>query len=161
MAAVILSGGCERTSPADHPIPSPSEVAGYYEYDGDLSVEISGNVAQVTVAIDLARYRAGGTTWLRASPFIFLFSPATRDAMDAHPGLGGVRVIVRTPTGDLVGQALLERGTLNTASWRRALSVAGLARRDGTETPGRMRDLIRWGEDHTEFEYNPRYVPLP
>jgi hypothetical protein len=31
----------------------------------------------------------------------------------------------------------------------------------GTESPGFMRDLVRYGEEHTEFEYNPQYIQLP
>jgi hypothetical protein len=57
-----------------------------------------------------------------------------------------------------MAEALLSRGTLNDYSWRQALNVAGQARRDATTSPGRMRDLVEWGEDHTDFEYNPRYI---
>jgi hypothetical protein len=42
--------------------------------------------------------------------------------------------------------------------WRRALNIAGQARRDGTDCLTLLESLIRWGEDHTEFEYNARYT---
>jgi hypothetical protein len=69
-----------------------------------------------------------------------------------------VRVIVRYPDGGMLAQALLEAGTLNSIGWERALSIAGWARSEGTERPGYMRDLIRWGEENTDFEYNPEYI---
>ena len=53
---------------------------------------------------------------------------------------------------------MLLRDELNDLTWRRALNIAGVARRDGTEQPSKLEDLARWGEDHTEYEYNPRYV---
>jgi hypothetical protein len=58
-----------------------------------------------------------------------------------------------------MAQALLSGAAMGDRDWRRALAIAQSARREGTERPGRMRDLVDWGEDHTEFEYNPRYVP--
>ena len=81
--------------------------------------------------------------------------------LDAWPGVSGVRVTTRPPSGEgMVATAFLRRDELNHLTWPRALSMAGLARRDATESPGRMTDLIRYGEETvTEFEYNPRYVP--
>jgi hypothetical protein len=155
---LIVSLGCRPSNaPADPP--SADEVAAHYTYEGDLEVAMSGNVAQVTVSIDRDQYRMGGELWARASPYIFLFSPATREALETHPGLGGVRVIVNYQNGSMVAEALLERGTLNTVGWDRALHVAGLARTEGSQSPGYMRDLVAWGEDHTEFQYNREYVP--
>jgi hypothetical protein len=155
--ALIPLVGCESPE-GSFPAPTADEVAAYYDYAGDLSVEMSGNVAQVTAVIDRDEYRMGGDVWAKASPYIFLFSPATRDAFAGLPGLGGVRVIVRYPDGGMLAQALLEAGTLNSIGWERALSIAGWARSEGTERPGYMRDLIRWGEENTDFEYNPEYI---
>lgn len=157
---LLVPSGCDTSEP-DLPIPSAEEIRGHYEYAGDLSVEISGNVAQVTVGYDPEDFQRGGDLWAKAFPYIFLFSPATRDAFEAHDGLGGVRVITEHPNGDIVAQALLERGTLTEVTWRRAVSISGQARRDGTERPARMQDLVRWGEDHTDFEYNPDYITRP
>jgi hypothetical protein len=69
-----------------------------------------------------------------------------------------VRVITTAPGGTEVARSLLLRDELNDLTWRRALNIAGVARRDGTEQPSKLEDLARWGEDHTEYEYNPRYV---
>ena len=151
--------GCDVDDEPSFPPPTAADVAAHYEYAGDLSVEISGNVAQITVRIDREAYRMGGEVWARGSPFIFLFSPATAAAFEEHPGLGGVRVIVRYEDDDtMLAQALLERGALTPGRWREALQVAAQARSEGTERPGYMRDLVRWGEDYTDFEYNPEYI---
>lgn len=153
-------GACERLGLDDEPppVPSAAEVERHYDYAGELSVEISGNVAQVSVVVDPEEYARGGDLWAKAFPYIFLFSPATRDAFREHPGLAGIRVMVLHPNGDLMSQALLERGTLTGRGWQMAFQVAGDARREGTERPGLMHDLVRWGEDRTEFQYNPDYI---
>lgn len=139
--------------------PDAADVARYYEYAGNLGVEMSGNVAHVTVEIDREEYRMGGRVWAMASPYIFLFSPATKRAFEDYTGLGGVRVIVEYEDGGILAQALLERAEFNEVTWTRALNVAGYARRQGTESPGYMRDLIRFGEEHTDFRYNREYIP--
>jgi hypothetical protein len=139
--------------------PAARDVASLYAYEGGLDVEMSGNVARISVGIDREQYLRGGGLWAKASPYIFLFSSSTREAFQTHEGLGGVRVIVRYEDGTLVAQALLERATLNSVGWDRALNIAGLARTEGTESPGYMRDLVNWGEDHTDFQYNPENVP--
>lgn len=141
--------------------PTADQVARYYEYAGDLSVEMSGNVAQVSVQIDQEEYRMGGRVWAMASPYIFLISPATRDAFNDYSGLGGVRVIVEYGDGSTVAQALLRRTELNEVTWQQALNVAARARSEGTESPGFMRDLVQWGEEHTDFQYNPEHIQLP
>lgn len=151
---------CDTQEPLPPP-PAAEEVRGYYEYAGELSVGMSGNVAQVSVVFDPDEYVRGGDLWAKAFPYIFLFSPATRDALSDHRGLGGVRVISLHPNGDTIAQALLERGTLTELTWRRAINVAGQARRMGTERPARMQDLVEWGEDHTTFEYNPDHISRP
>ena len=62
--------------------PSASDVETYFEYEGSLAVSMSGNVAQVTVVIDQEEYRMGGRVWAMASPYIFLFSQATKEAFE-------------------------------------------------------------------------------
>jgi len=156
VGVLVLTAACERPPPPG--APSASQVEALYEYGGPLAVEMSGNVAQITVEIDQDEYRMGGRVWAMASPYIFLFSPATERAFIDYPGLGGARVIVRYPDGSLLAQALLEPGELSYITWPQALNVAARARTEGTESPGFMRDLVRYGEEHTEFEYNERYT---
>ena len=155
---VGLVGGCQAEAP---PLvrPDASDVRAYYEYGGSLEVEMSGNVAHVTVEIDREEYRMGGRVWAMASPYIFLFSPATRQAFRDFSGLGGVRVIVVYADGGVLAQALLERAEFNEITWPRALNVAAFARTEGTQSPGYMRDLVRFGEEHTDFQYNREFIP--
>ena len=153
--ALAAVAGC-RTE--ELPVPGSEEAAEYYAAVADLTVEMSGNVAEVTVVQSAAQLRRGGSLWARVGPYIYLFSDATRSLFTDYPGLAAVRVITRTPGGTEVARATLARGTLNELTWRRALNVAGLARRDGTERVTLLEDLVEWGEDRTEFEYNPRYV---
>ena len=117
-----------------------------------------GIVAEVTVIQSAAQLRRGGSLWARVGPYIYLFSDATRALMTDYPGLAAVRVITTTGGGTEVARATLLAGRLNALTWRRALNVAGLARRDGTERLTLLEDLVQWGEDHTEFEYNERYT---
>jgi len=160
LLAILAAAGtaaCEREGPG-HPVPSAAQIAPYYDYAGLLDVEISGNVAHVSVTIDPADYARGGDLWAKSFPYIFLFSPGTREAFREHPGLGGVRVMIRHPGSDIMAQAMLERGTLTEGTWRRALNIAGRARQEGTERPGLMTDLVHFGEDHTDYQYNPDYI---
>ncbi len=159
-ASALLLLGCERED-VEHPVPAASTIAEYYVWEGGVSAQISGNVAQVSVTVEPDQYRRGGDLWAKAFPYLFLFSPGTRDALSDHPGLGGVRIVARHPNGDAISQALLSRGTLTPVTWNRALRIARDARQEGTERPGRVQDLVRWGEDHTDFEYNPSYIRNP
>jgi stage III sporulation protein SpoIIIAA len=88
---------------------------------------------------------------------VFVFSEETHQLFLDYPGLAGVRVVTSVG-GAQVASALLERETLSDVLWRRSLNIAGKARRDGTERVTLLQDLVRWGEDRTEYEYNPRYT---
>jgi hypothetical protein len=91
-------------------------------------------------------------------PQIFLFSEETQSLFIRYDGLAGVRVI-STTGGVEVARALLLRDTLNDLTWRRALNISGIARRDGSEHPSRIEALVHWGEDHTEYQYNESFIP--
>ena len=116
-----------------------------------------GNVAVVTVGQDAQQLRRGGSLWAKVGPYVFLFSRETEELFDAFPGLAAVRVT--TEVGEVqVASALLTRDELSDVLWRRAQNISGRARRDGSRQVSLLEDLIAWGEDHTEFEYNPRYT---
>lgn len=148
--------GCEP--PRDLSLPSDDQIASRYTVENTLEAELNGNVAEVTVYQSSAQLQRGGSLWARVGPYIFLFSEPTRDLLTDFPGLAAVRVITRDPSGNEVARATLERGTLNEVTWRRALNVAGRARRDGTQRVALLEDLIRWGEDRTDYAYSDRYV---
>ena len=138
-------------------LPTAEEVRSWYEYSGGLEAEVSGNVAVLTVDQSSRDLRRGGTVWAKVGPYIFLFSEETRTLFEAYPGLAGVRVVTRVAGGSEVASAALARDAMSDVQWRRALNIAGQARRDGTNSLTLLESLIRWGEDHTDFEYNARF----
>jgi hypothetical protein len=147
--------GCESR---DLTVPTAGEVEEAFTYEGALSVSMSGNVAEVKVSQPEQHLRRGGSLWAKVGPYVILFSEESENLFRSYPGLAGIRVVTTTPGGLEVARALLPRDTLNDLTWRRALNIAGQARRDGTRHPTLLENLVRWGEDHTEYDYNPRYT---
>lgn len=157
ITGLLLAGACE--GPPDRTLPTVEQAESYFASVADLQeVEINGNVAVIVVRQSAEQLRRGGTLWAKVGPYIYLFSDETKHLFDDYGGLAGVRVITQTSNGTTVASALLARDTLTDLLWRRSLNIAGQARRDGTERITLIEDLVRWGEDHTEFEYNQRYV---
>lgn len=158
-AAIILllslPTGCHK---GDFALPSPSAVEEAFSYEGSLSASVLGNVAEVTIVQPERQIRRGGSLWAKVGPYVLLFSQESETLFREYPGLAGIRVVTTVPGGAEVARALLPRDTLNDLTWRRALNISGLARRDGTRRPTLLEDLVRWGEDHTEYTYNPRFV---
>lgn len=148
--------GCREP---DLVVPEASQVESFYTYEGDLSVEMSGNVAEITVSQDPDELRRGGALWAKVGPYVVLFSEETRDLFREFSGLAAVRVITKNPWNEEVARALMTRDALNELTWRRALNIAGHARQEGTRRPRRLEELVEWGEEHTEYRYNPDYVP--
>jgi hypothetical protein len=157
-SALLLSGLASACDDADLPVPNAAQVEDAYLYSGQLSAEMSGNVAEVTIVQPDRHLQRGGTLWAKVGPYILLFSKETEGLFLDYPGLAGVRVVTRTQSGREVARALLPRDALNGITWRRALNIAGLARRDGTRRPSLLEDLVEWGEEHTEFSYDPRFT---
>jgi hypothetical protein len=140
-------------------VPSAEEAAAYYTSENALEVHINGNVVVLTVRQSAAELRRGGSLWAKVGPYIYLFSDETRRLFEDFSGLAAVRVITRTVGGEEIANAILARDELTGVLWRRALNIAGQARLEGTERPGLLDVLVRWGEDHTTYTYNPRFVP--
>lgn len=155
LIAALAVGGCQD---AELVVPTASEVDSYYDISFPNTVEMSGNVAVVTVTQPADQLRRGGPIWAKVGPYIYLFSEATRDLFFDYDGLAAVRVLTRSPSGVTVARATLPRDALNAITWKRALNISGHARRSGTERLTLLEDLIDWGEDHTDFEYNPDYA---
>lgn len=153
--AVLASGACDEP---DLTVPTAPEVEAYYVIPAESSVEMNGNVAELVVYQPSDQLHRGGPLWAKVGPYIYLFSDATRQLFQDYPGLAGVRVVTRAPGGTEVARALLAHDALNGVTWPRALNVAGLARRDGTTHVSRLEDLVHWGEEHTDHEYNPGYT---
>lgn len=139
-------------------LPTEAEVAAYYSYEGGVKAALNGNVAEITVPQPANQLRRGGSLWAKVGPYILLFSDETRRLLAEHPALAGVRVITTVAGGPEVARARLVRTELTDLQWRRALNIAGRARKDGTERPTLLDDLVRWGEEHTDYSYNKRYT---
>ena len=152
--ALMAASGCQER---DLTLPADADVSRYFEASRIASARMNGNVAEITIAQSSDQLRRGGSIWARVGPYIYLFSEPTRDLFVDFDGLAGVRVI--TTVGSVeVARALLPRTALNDLTWRRALNVAGRARLEGTERVTLLEDLIVFGEDHTEHDYNERYI---
>lgn len=159
IAAVSLClgslAGCG--GPAELALPEAEDVASYYESQTGLEAELVGNVAVITVAQSPQQLRRGGSLWAKVGPYVYLFTEETYQLLEDYPGLAAVRVVTRVG-GAEVANALLARDELSGVLWRRSLNIAGQARRDGTGRVTLLEDLVEWGEEHTEFTYNPRYT---
>lgn len=150
-------GACEEP---DLTVPTDSEAQAYFAETSSVTVEMGGNVLVVNVNQPYQQLRRGGALWARVGPYVYLFSTTTEQLFSDFGGLAGVRVTTRTGSRqERVATALLARNGLNDLTWRRARNIAGRARLEGTKRPSLLEDLVMWGEDHTEFEYSPRWVP--
>lgn len=157
-AALALGGvlmGCYQVS--DLTLPEADEVEAYYEYRAGLEAELTGNVAVITVTQPAQQLRRGGALWAKVGPYVFLFTKETHQLFEDFPGLAAVRVVTKVGNVE-VSSALLARDELSGVLWRRALNIAGHARRDGTRRVTLLEDLVTWGEEHTDFTYNNRYT---
>lgn len=140
-------------------LPSAAELEDLYGPRAE--VRLNGNVVDVRVVqegTDLAR---GGELWARVGPYIFLLSPQTREIFERHADVAAVRVRTETRGGTRIAEAMLARDTLTSVTWREAIRRVARARREGTENPGHLERLVRFGEDYARYEYNPRFVSRP
>lgn len=152
-AALACGGGTELR------LPTAAELEGLYGPRAEVT--LNGNVVDVRVAQDAADLRRGGDLWARVGPYIYLFSPQTRDIFRTYGGVGGVRVVTITQGSRRVAEAMLVRDTLTSVTWQEAIRHVARARREGTDNPGHLEDLVRFGEDWARYEYEPRYAPTP
>jgi len=157
VAALGGIGACE-SEPARE---LPSEAVLDSVYGERVDISLNGNVVELAVTQGGEQLRRGGSVWAKAGPYIYLFTPQTQELLGAYGGVGGVRVTTLDENGQLVARALLERGTLNSVTWPRAINVAGRARVEGTRRPQTMVSLAEFGEEHTSYEYSQRYVRSP
>jgi hypothetical protein len=161
MPVLLALTACDRILPqrADMELPDVAAVETFYDrHDFEADFRFSGNVLEIVVQQSPDHLRRGGALWARTGPYIYLFSPGTRDVLERYHGIAGVRAI--TMVGDVeVARALLVRDALNELTWGRAINVLGTALEHGTQRPVTMDALARLGEEITTYEYNPDYVP--
>ncbi|MDT8435813.1 MAG: hypothetical protein RRA92_03565 [Gemmatimonadota bacterium] len=155
VAAAAATAACGGGEPGPA-LPSPDDLRGVY--GEDVRAELTGNVIDVTAVQEADQLRRGGQVWAKFGPYVYLFSPQTRDLLETFEGVGGVRVTTLDEQGHRVARVLLERGGLNSVTWRRAIALAGRARLEGTNRPSYVLELIEYGEETVDYEYSPRYV---
>lgn len=161
LALVFTTSACERIFPKrpDITLPPVDSVEALYARNGiNADVRFSGNVVELVVQQPADQLARGGQLWARVGPYIYLFTPGTRELMNRYQGVAGVRAITRVG-GDEVARAMLVRDTLNEYSWPRAINTLGNALEAGTERPSTIDRLVQLGEQYTMFRYNPAYVP--
>lgn len=154
--AVLALAGCDEGQEAPR-LPSESALEDLYG-TSRATADVKGNVVDVRVRQDARQIERGGRLWARVGPYIYLFSPQTQELFSRWPGVAAVRV--RTVLGEdrWVAEATLRRDALNALTWRDARRVVARARTEGTDKPGYLEDLIDYGEDRTDYRYNPEYA---
>ena len=142
----------------DGALPSRTEVRSHYRSSVEMSFRVRGNIVEITVNQPLHQVSRGGRLWAKVGPYIYLFTEETESLLKSYPGVSGVRVITQTSRRkNEVARAFLRRNALNALTWKRAKNISGKARRDGTQRPASLEDLVKWGEDHTEFQYRSEF----
>jgi hypothetical protein len=156
MALGFYALGCAQ---ADLTLPNNNEVSGIFAASPSVTASVNGNVVEVVVDQPLYQIRRGGTLWAKVGPYVYLFTTETESIFQQFPGVAGVRVITRTSRSNSeVARAFLHRDKLNTITWQRALNIAGKARRDGSNRPVFLEDLVTWGESHTDYGYSDEFA---
>lgn len=154
LASVAAVASCRGD--AQLTLPLASDLEGLYGDGPDVG--LNGNVVDVRVSQPSDQLVRGGAVWAKVGPYIFLFSPQTRDVFETWTGVGGVRVTTVDGRDRMVAQALLPRDALNQLTWPRAINLVAKARLEGTQRPSYILELIEYGEEIAEFDYSERYV---
>lgn len=156
-AAVALALACGGSAEMD--LPSGAELEGIYGPRAEVS--LNGNVVDVRVEQDASDLSRGGELWAKVGPYIYLLSPQTREIFGEYGGVAAVRVRTAIRGEGRVAEAMLVRDTLTSITWREAIRRVAKARQEGTENPGHLEALVRFGEDYARYEYEPRYLSRP
>jgi hypothetical protein len=156
LLGILVLGVTACEPAADSRLPTATELNGLFGESIDL--RLNGNVVEIQVTQSPDQLRRGGPIWAKAGPYIYLFTPQTQSIFENYGGVGGVRVTTLDGRERLIARALLQRSTLTSVTWTRAINISGRARVDGTTRPNTMVRLYEYGEENTEFEYSARYV---
>lgn len=151
---LLAAAGCQSEQELE--LPAPSELEGLYGERTEVGLE--GNVVDVEATQDSDQLRRGGSLWARVGPYIYAFSPQTQEIFQKWSGVAAVRVRTVTPDGTEIARAMLRRDELTSVTWREAKARVVRARKEGTEKPGYLGDLVDYGEDHTQYEYSEQFV---
>jgi len=132
-------------------LPDADEASAWFGPAAEAT--ISGNVLEIRGVVADDFIRRGGRIWERSGPYFYLFNIHVQALLRDYPDLAAVRAITFTSDGEELARATLHRAELSEIQWREALGRASLAQSEGTASPRRIEDLIRYGEDRTEFSY--------
>lgn len=155
LAALAGLAACS-SEPEGPSLPTDRQLDGMY---GDrATATLNGNVVDLRIEQPSRQLERGGRLWARVGPYIFLFSPQTRELFDTFSGVAAVRARTVSESDEWVAEATLRHDTLNPITWQDARRVVARARRQGTDKPGFLEDLIRFGEEHTEYRYNETFL---
>ena len=155
LGLIMVLGACDTSEVV---VPDADDVAARFSSTAGVSAKMSGNVAEITVLQPYSQVRRGGALWAKVGPYIYLFSDEVYALFNDFDGLAGVRVITTTSSQGEVARAFIVRDAMSDVLWRRSMNIAGRARRDGTDRPSVLEELVGWGEDRTEHSYSPRFV---
>jgi hypothetical protein len=158
---ILLTAACDRIRPRRNgDLPPIDSVRAVYQRNGlPGQLTFAGRVLEYRAVQDPEQLRRGGSLWARVGPYIYVFTPATREVFDTWSGVAAVRAITLTPNDREIARATLGRDELSDILWRRSLNLLGHALQEGTARPRLLEQLVSWGEEHTEYRYDPEYVP--
>ncbi len=169
LAATLLVGflaGCDAVDRAtsrlrDEPatVPDAETARSYFrELRHIMELSVDGNVIEMRVQQPVRQILRGGALWARVGPYVYILSPGVQKLFEEHGGVAGVRVTTVLPDGEEVARALLRRDALSEINWRRAHNLLGRALQADPGQARRLEELRIWGEEHTQYWYNPEYV---
>lgn len=157
--AIAVLAGCDRLLPARLVLPTDEQAAEFYaNHSGVEQVEVNGTIVEVHVRQPQSQLERGGVIWAKVGPYIHLFSPDTEALFQRYNGVAAVRVTTVTEGDRQVARAMLRRDALSDILWRRSQNILGRALQDGTERPRLLEELVDWGEQFSEYEYNPDFI---
>jgi hypothetical protein len=156
LVSLLLVSACDLGREREIRLPDPAEAAARYGPAAEAA--LSGNLLEVRMVMAESLLSRGGVIWARSGPYFYLFSPPTQELFTEYPDLAAVRVVVVTEDADEVARAQLVRDALNEPRWRQALRLSAVAQQTGTERPRTLEELTYFGEEHTEFRYDPEYA---
>lgn len=151
LLAALLLTACEERGPEDWVLPDPAASAAWF--GEGTEAEIRGNLLEIRGTLSEDFLRRGGSIWAESGPYFYLFNVHVRDLLVEYPDLAAVRAITYSEAGEELARATLHRSALSEIQWREALARASLAQTEGTEKPQRVVELIRYGEEHTDYRY--------
>lgn len=159
LVAGLLLAGCDLLREKEPELPDEEDIVRLFEmHRSFIGVVVRGNVVEARFRQSPDQIRRGGSLWAKVGPYVYLFAPPTRELFKTYPDVAALRVVMLLPNDVEVARAMLTRETFREAQWSQTHSMLGRALRDGTSKPSVLEDLVRWGERHTKYEYNPRFV---